>query len=139
VPNNFKQWVVDNEERIAAARERGTEPYFLRDTKGSASQLLSLYKKPLERIINHCSNAEEISVVKYDMNNVEVLRYRRTRQLGDNKDMSAPKDKKNLQRKRKRGVEEYIEYEFEYSGVTWLLGMERHVANFEQPYYIYKK
>jgi hypothetical protein len=37
VPDNFKQWVEDNEERIAASRERGTEPYFLRDTKGSAS------------------------------------------------------------------------------------------------------
>jgi hypothetical protein len=31
VPDNFKQWVKDNEERITAARERGTEPYFLRD------------------------------------------------------------------------------------------------------------
>jgi hypothetical protein len=100
---------------------------------------LYLYKKPLERIINHCSNAEEINAVKYAMNNIDVLRYRRTRPLGDNKDMSASKDRKNLYRKRKRGVEEYIEYEFEYNGTTWLLGMERHVANFEQPYYIYKK
>jgi hypothetical protein len=73
------------------------------------------------------------------MNNIEGLRYRRTRPLGDNKDETKPKDMRNLQKKQKRGVLEYIEYEFEFNGTTWLLGMERHKSNFEQPYYIYKK
>lgn len=33
VPDNFKEWLSDNEERIATAEERGTLPYFLRDNK----------------------------------------------------------------------------------------------------------
>jgi hypothetical protein len=96
-------------------------------------------KNPLERLINHCENAEAINAARYAMNNIEGLRYRRTRPLGDNKDETKPKDMRNLQKKQKRGVLEYIEYEYEFNGTTWLLGMERHKANFEQPYYIYKK
>jgi hypothetical protein len=41
VPNNFKQWVEDNKERIAAARERGTEPYFLRDNAQQVDGILN--------------------------------------------------------------------------------------------------
>ena len=33
VPDQFKEWVGNNEERIAKAEERGTLPYFLRDNK----------------------------------------------------------------------------------------------------------
>lgn len=33
VPDNFKQWVKDNEERIAKAKQKGTEPYFLKDNE----------------------------------------------------------------------------------------------------------
>jgi hypothetical protein len=100
---------------------------------------LYLGKKPLRRIINHCENVGEIDALKYIWHNMGTLRYRRTRALGDNKDLNVAKDSKNLQKKVDRGVVEYIEYEFDYNGATWLLGMERHRANFEQPYYIYKK
>lgn len=33
VPDNFKEWVKDNEERIARAKQKGTEPYFLKDNE----------------------------------------------------------------------------------------------------------
>lgn len=33
VPDNFKEWVKDNEERIAKAKQKGTEPYFLKDNE----------------------------------------------------------------------------------------------------------
>jgi len=33
VPENFKKWVADNQERIGKAYERGNLPYFLRDNK----------------------------------------------------------------------------------------------------------
>jgi hypothetical protein len=98
-----------------------------------------LNKHPLERLINHCQNADGIEAARYAMNNISVLRYRRTRPFGDNKDTAISKDRENLYKKQKRGVVEYVEYEFEYNGTIWLLGMERHKANFEQPYYIYKK
>lgn len=31
VPDNFKEWIVENEDRIEQARERGTEPHFVDD------------------------------------------------------------------------------------------------------------
>ena len=33
VPENYKKWVVDNADRIKAAEQRGTLPYFLKDNK----------------------------------------------------------------------------------------------------------
>lgn len=33
VPDNFKEWVKDNEERIAKTDEQGTLPYFVKDNK----------------------------------------------------------------------------------------------------------
>ena len=33
VPEAFKNWVKDNEERIETAEKRGTQPYFIRDNK----------------------------------------------------------------------------------------------------------
>lgn len=33
VPDNFKEWVKDNEERIKTSEQKGTTPYFLKDNK----------------------------------------------------------------------------------------------------------
>jgi len=33
VPDDFKKWVLDNQERISTAKKRNTLPYFLRDNK----------------------------------------------------------------------------------------------------------
>lgn len=41
VPEAFKEWVRNNEDRILAARERGTEAYFLRDNKELVDGILS--------------------------------------------------------------------------------------------------
>jgi hypothetical protein len=111
----------------------------LRYSKTLRTQKLYLNKKPLERIINHCANTEEIDAVKYILSRTDELKYIRTRLLGDCKDVTSGKDAKNIQLKRERGVKEYIEYEFTYNGWKWLIGMERHRSNFEQPYYIHKK
>lgn len=40
-PNNFKSWVNDNADNIAAARERGTEPYFIRNNAGVIDNILN--------------------------------------------------------------------------------------------------
>jgi hypothetical protein len=45
VPDNFKQWVHNNKERIAAARERGTEPYFLRNNAQQVDGILNADSK----------------------------------------------------------------------------------------------
>ena len=37
VPQNFKDWVAGHAGQIAAARKRGTEPYFLKENRGYLS------------------------------------------------------------------------------------------------------
>lgn len=40
VPQGFKDWIRDNEERIDKAAERGTLPYFIRDNQGEVDRIL---------------------------------------------------------------------------------------------------
>lgn len=40
-PDNFRQWVSDNADKIAAARERGTEPYFIRNNATAIDEILN--------------------------------------------------------------------------------------------------
>lgn len=46
-PENFKSWVRDNAENIAAARERGTEPYFIRNNAAAINDILDPAPKKL--------------------------------------------------------------------------------------------
>lgn len=51
VPQNFKEWIRDNEDRINAAEKRGNLPYFIRDNRNDVENVLhqELRKKtPLE-------------------------------------------------------------------------------------------
>ncbi len=40
-PDNFKSWVTDNANNIEAARQRGTEPYFIRNNAGAIDNILN--------------------------------------------------------------------------------------------------
>lgn len=40
-PDNFKSWVTDNAANIEAARQRGTEPYFIRNNAGIIDDILN--------------------------------------------------------------------------------------------------
>lgn len=44
-PENFKQWVRDNEERIVAAHDIGTDPYFVRNNFGAVQDILNPKKQ----------------------------------------------------------------------------------------------
>lgn len=103
------------------------------------TEQLYLGKKPLERIINHCISEDEIDAVHYIWQHPETMRNPRISPLGEGKDMTTDRAQKNIANKRNRGVEEYIEYEFDYAGQTWLIKTERHRNGFEQFYHIRKK
>lgn len=45
VPQGFKDWIKDNEERIERAEKRGTLPYFIRDNRGEMDRILNPDKK----------------------------------------------------------------------------------------------
>lgn len=40
-PDNFKQWVTDNADNIQAARDRGTEPYFIRNNARAINNIIN--------------------------------------------------------------------------------------------------
>lgn len=46
VPDNFKEWVERNQDRIAKAEERGTTPYFIRDNKDVVNAVIAELNKP---------------------------------------------------------------------------------------------
>lgn len=48
MPDNFKKWVRSNEKRILAARDHGTEPYFIRDNRKAVDGILN--KKKIDDI-----------------------------------------------------------------------------------------
>lgn len=54
-PDNFKQWVTDNAANIQAARDRGTEPYFIKNNKAVVDELLNGTHVQEEK---HVSNPE---------------------------------------------------------------------------------
>lgn len=111
----------------------------LKQVNSLQTSQLYLGKKPLERIINHCISSDEIDAVRYVWQHPESMHTPRISPLGEGKDMTTERAQKNIMNKRKRGVEEYIEYEFEYAGISWLVKAERHRNGFEQFYHIRKK
>lgn len=46
-PDNFKNWVQDNKENILASRDRGTEPYFIRNNASAIDGILDPKPKEL--------------------------------------------------------------------------------------------
>lgn len=46
-PQNFKDWVTEHQEDIAAARERGTEPYFIRNNAQAVDEIINPSQKEL--------------------------------------------------------------------------------------------
>lgn len=46
-PTNFKNWVQDNKENILASRDRGTEPYFIRNNASAIDEILNPKPKEL--------------------------------------------------------------------------------------------
>ena len=41
VPDNFKKWVQNNEDRLNRAKEKGTSPYWVRDNEGYVNEILN--------------------------------------------------------------------------------------------------
>ena len=59
--------------------------------------------------------------------------------MGEGKDLTDDKARKNIQAKIERGIVAYQEYTFKYNGTTWLVKLEEHKGGFEQPYFIREK
>lgn len=100
---------------------------------------LLLSKKPLSRLLAHCRSMEELNAALYIWQNPNKLKYKRESHLGEGKDLTDDKARKNIQAKIERGIVAYQEYTFKYNGTTWLVKLEEHKGGFEQPYFIREK
>lgn len=73
VPDQFKEWVGKNEERIAKAEERGTLPYFLRDNESAWKGEVSANKMALTKtdiVGNADLSKAEMDSIKSDIWNI---------------------------------------------------------------------
>lgn len=103
------------------------------------TKLILREKKPLKRLLAHCMKHTQIDAALDMWAHPERLKFVGESPLGEGKDLDSPKARKNLEKKRKRGVVGYNEYEYEYDGELWIVKLEVHRNGFEQPYYIAKK
>jgi SPP1 gp7 family putative phage head morphogenesis protein len=86
----------------------------------------------------HTKTAEEKNVFISLAKNGNKLRFEKFEPLGIRKDTNSPKDVKNIEKKKNRGVVGYNVYSYNYNSKKWLIGFEIIDYKFEQPYYINK-
>lgn len=94
-------------------------------------------KKSLARLMAHCYNCLECDAASYIWQNPDQLHFVSHEELGQGKDLSDPKDQKNIENKRKRGVVAYNRYSYRFNGTTWVLKTEVMRFGEEQIYCTY--
>jgi len=104
----------------------------------SSSKLLPC-KKSFERLLDHCRDTEELNAAIYAWCHPEKLSLVRQEVLGEGKDMTNPKNIKNIERKKKRGIIGYNVYTIIIGQIVWQVKLEQHRNDFEQFYHIIKK
>lgn len=103
---------------------------------------LRLNHNAVKRHLGHAFNQEGKWLLTTFADNAGAFRFNDYEVLGERKDMSNPKDVKNVAAKQRRGVIGYATYEYVAMGKTWLVGFEvvqQGEQRFEQPYYIARK
>lgn len=111
-----------------------------RNTPVSSVQTGSMLQsaKVLDRFLSHCYNVKEIDAARYIWTHPEELRDRKPSPFGEGKNQNSEKDRKNLEKKKKRKVVGYNRYKFSYKGKEWNVKVEIHKKGFEQFYAIVK-
>ncbi len=71
LPDNFKEWIRDNEERIEKATERGTLPYFIKDNQ---KQVAEIFADSTTVVDNDFKSAEELARIESNRKEYERLK-----------------------------------------------------------------
>lgn len=95
-------------------------------------------KKAYTRLIGHTINENQITAAYYLQQNISELTFIQNSPLGEKKDMSRKKDKRNVEKKKKRGVTSYNIYNLSIGQNNYTCFMEVHKNGFEQLYAVYK-
>lgn len=97
---------------------------------------LKYSKSSLKRSIVHAKNKEEVDMFKYVVTHPKEMLFCRRSIFGEVKDVNNKIDLRNLERKRKRGVTHYNEYELQKNDEVWLIKTEVYKNGIEIPYNI---
>lgn len=91
-------------------------------------------KYSLKKSLSHCYTQKEIEAFEYIWNNPHKLTYIKRSPFGEVKDLTKPKDIKNLEKKRERKVVAYNVYSFTYNNELYYIKTEVHLKGFEYLY-----
>lgn len=97
---------------------------------------LKYSRSSLKRSIVHAKNKEEVDMFKYVVTHPKEMLFCRKSIFGEVKDVNNKIDLRNLERKRKRGVIHYNEYELQKNDEVWLIKTEVYKNGIEIPYNI---
>ena len=100
---------------------------------------LNQTRKAMQRAYAHAFNREELVMYDYVLANIDKLIFIGFSPLGEVKDLTNPKDLKNIKIKRDRGVTGYNIYTIAISGIEWQVKTEVNKHGKEAIYHIMKK
>jgi hypothetical protein len=96
-------------------------------------------KSSYKRGIGHARNKDEVRIFNSIAERVDELKFIRTAELGEGKDLESPKDQANINKKKERGVVAYSHYELRDGDDVWVVTTEKHKSQAEAVYNVYKK
>ena len=87
-------------------------------------------------LLAHVMRSRELMASEYVWRNPSVLRYVKTSQLGEGKDMTLQRNIDNIQKKREKGITNFVVYKFDYKGKAWTVKTAQHRRGYETLYHI---
>lgn len=126
----FKQYRKEMEDKA----ERFSKVYDNLSTKNYYQT-----RKSFKRAIGHARNIDEAEMFVEVNYHIGEFVHIRVSPLGENKNLTDPKDIANIQKKKERGVTSYNIYELDFKGDIWIVKTEVYKNRSETVYALYKK
>lgn len=121
--------------------ERDLMPKKDKTTCGAlVSGQLNRTNKVRNTLLKHCHHDYDVEAAVYIWNNPSKMKYVRESPLGEDKDMSLPKNIANIEKKRnKLHFVTFQQYEFKYKGFVFEVKMAQYENGYEQFYSLKEK
>lgn len=81
--------------------------------------VLKQYQHSMRSLVKHCYTTDEVAAAVYIWKHPHDMEFVTVSPLGENKDLSNPKDVKNVEKKQRKGIEEFFKYKFTYKDKTY--------------------
>lgn len=101
--------------------------------------VLKVTRKSLKNCIETSQHSRTVASKEaflYAVKHPDILTYEHSEDVGEGKDMNNPTDRRNVERKQRRGVTQYNYYTFDYGDKKWVVGLEQIRNAYEQAYFI---